>query len=112
MRMNCEQFNAPLFLIQDEWKTLAEMEAVLRYSSTLTTIFQNEKKMNSSCGPVVRNVIHDGLSSVPLNVIDADAWSKSKIMTHPTRTATNTALFTITGKTCLNRALLEREKRF
>ena len=59
----------------------------------------------------MREMLHYGFSSGPLNVIDADDWSKSKTMTHSTRTTTNTNSLTIIDKTHLNRALLETERK-
>ena len=61
MRMHCERFDAPLFLNQDERKTSAEIEAFLNSASKLTAIFQNGKKINSCCRPVMRKMLHDGL---------------------------------------------------
>ena len=50
----CVQFNIEPFLTPDEWKSVLEFEAMLRETSRLTTIFQNEEKLNSAYGPVVR----------------------------------------------------------
>ena len=43
----------------------------------------------------MRKILHDGLSSGSLNATDSDAWSKKKVMTHPTRAATDTNSLTI-----------------
>ena len=93
-------------------KTSSEMEAVLCNTSRLTKICQNENKWNSSCGTVIRKLLHDRFSSGSLNGIDVDACSKNKTMTHPKRTATDENSLTIAGKRFLNRALLEKERKF
>ena len=73
----------PVFLTEDQWKTADEMEAVPRDASMLTTTCQNENKLNTCCGPVMRNALHGRLSSGALNEIDSDAWSKNKKMIRP-----------------------------
>ena len=60
----------------------------------------------------MRKTLNDKLSSGSLNSIDTDAWSKNHVMMHPIRTATNENSFTIIGKTCLSRGLLETEVIF
>ena len=65
------------FLIEEEWKDTAEIDAVLYRASRLTTIFQNEEKLNSAHAHVMRNIIHDGSSSGSLEAINAETWSKN-----------------------------------
>ena len=112
MRVCCERFEAPSFLTQEEWKYSAEIEAFMHNASRLKTIFQNETKLNYACGPVMRKMLHDGLSCGPMNVIDTDAWSKSKYMTHRKIFHIDTETFIATGKPYLTRALLETEWSF
>ena len=88
------------------------MEAVLYDASRTTTVCQNENNLNSCCGPVRRKMLHDGLSSNDLNIIDACAWNKNKMMTRPKIIPINTNFLTLTGKTCLSREILETEKIF
>ena len=45
MKNYCNKYGAPSFLTQEEWKYAGDIEAVLHYSSRLTTICQNEKKL-------------------------------------------------------------------
>ena len=59
----------------------------------------------------MRNILHDVLSSVSLSMIDAGSSSKNKIMTHPTRTPASTNSFTLKGKACSHKYLLEMERR-
>ena len=60
----------------------------------------------------MRKIIHDSFSRVSLQIIDGETWSKNKSLMHPSRIDTNTNDFTIIGKTCLTRELLETEPRF
>ena len=41
-------------MTEEEWNTVGEFEGILRDTCRLTTIYQNEKKLNGSCGPFVR----------------------------------------------------------
>ena len=61
--------------------------------------------MNASHRPVMRNIIHGGLSIGSLEVIDVETWSKNKSLMHPKRIDSDADDFTIAGKTCLSRAL-------
>ena len=76
MKVFCAQFYVSSFLMEEEWKAAAEIEAILCNTSRLTIICQNEEKLNSACGPAMRNTIHDGSSSESLEAIDVDNWRK------------------------------------
>ena len=51
---------------------------MLRETSRLTTIFQNEDKFNGACGPEIRKVLHDSLSRDTMILIDVEEWSAHK----------------------------------
>ena len=91
---------------EDEWKAIREFEGVLRESSRLTAICQNEEKLNSACGPVMRKALHDSSSRDAMSLIDVDDWSSNKEETHPTRSEVKVESFTETGKMCRTRASL------
>ena len=55
-------------------------------------------------------MLHDRFSCGHMNTIDADAWSNNKSMMHPKRSDANTDAFTVIGKFCLTRALLETDQ--
>ena len=60
----------------------------------------------------MRKMTHDGLSCGSINVTDSDVWSNNKSMMHPKISDTNADDFTTVVDPCLNRALLETERRF
>ena len=105
----CTKFNAPPFLIDEEWKILINFEAILRDVPRLTTVFQEEERLNGAHGSVVRKFLHDSLSSRTMRMINSDLWSSQKAMIHPTRKVVNINSFTDTGRTYLKRPLLECE---
>ena len=41
--------------------------------------------MNAACGPVIRKVLHDGLTRKTMKLIGDEDWSAHELMTHPTR---------------------------
>ena len=53
------EFNVQSCLTEDEWKSVREFEATLMETSRLTTIYQNEDKLNGACGPLMRKALHD-----------------------------------------------------
>ena len=108
----CSQFSMLQFLTEDEWKTVGEFEAIIRDTSRLTSVFQNEEKLNGARGPVMRKSLHDSLSRGTMRVFNADHWSSNKDMMHPTQSGVNIISFTKAGKTCKRRALLECERGF
>ena len=108
----CNQFNIPQFLTEEEWKTVRKFEAILRETFRLTAACQSEEKLNGAYGPVMRKYLHDNLSRGNMCVINTDLWSSSKEMIHPTRSEVNIASFSETGRICLKKALLERERIF
>ena len=57
------------FMTDDEWKATREFEGALRETSRLTTMCQNEDKLNSAHGPVMRKVLDDGLSCETMKVM-------------------------------------------
>ena len=60
-------------------------EAILRETSRLTTVCQNDDNPNGACGSVMRKCLHDSQSSKTMKVIDYETWSSNKDLTHPTR---------------------------
>ena len=63
---------------EDGWKATREFEGALRETSSLTTICQNEEKLNSARGPVMRKALHDISSRDAMSLIDVDDWSSDK----------------------------------
>ena len=55
----CRKFKLHNFPTEDEWRTVTEFEGMLRETSRLTEICQNENKLNGACGPVMRKSLHD-----------------------------------------------------
>ena len=73
------------FSSEEERKTTREFEGALRETSRLTTTCQNEEKLNSECGPVMRKALHDSLSRDAMSLIDFDDWSVNNEQIRPTR---------------------------
>ena len=55
----------------------------------MTTICQNEDKLNAACGPVMWKALHDGLTRKAMTLRDVKDWSAYELMTHPTRSEAN-----------------------
>ena len=66
------------FLLEDECNATNEDEGTLRETSRLTTMCQNEDKLNSARGPVMRKALQDSLSRDVVSLIDVDDWSSDK----------------------------------
>ena len=80
-----QRFQNSNVLTETEWRTVGEFEVILRDTSRLTTVCQNEDQLNGSCGPVMRKCLHDSLSSTTMKAINYDSWSSYKDEMHPTR---------------------------
>ena len=77
----------------------------------MTTICQDEEKLNAACGPAMRKAFHDSLSRDAMPLIDVEDWSANKEKFHPTRPEVNVS-FAETGIVCRTRSLLECERSF
>ena len=97
-------------MTDEEWKTVGKFEAILRDTCRLTAICQNEERLNSVYGPIVRNYLYDSLSSRNMCIINTDLWVGNTAMIHPARSEDNVTSITNIGRTCLKRTLLECEK--
>ena len=62
----------PHIFTEGEWKNVAELEEILRDKSLVTTVCQNEEKLNGAYGTVMRKSLHDSLSRGTMHVINAD----------------------------------------
>ena len=62
----------PQFVVENDWKTVSEVEAILRDTSLLTLVCQNEEKLNGACRPVMQNYLHDSLSREAIRLINAN----------------------------------------
>ena len=112
MQYHCRQFSVEPFLSEEEWKTTRDFKSVLRETSRLASICQNEEKLNSGHGPVMRKALHDILSRDTTSLIVIDDWNSNKERVHPNRSEVKVESFAVTGKMCRARALLETERRF
>jgi len=100
------------FLTDDECKATREFEGVLRETSRLTSVNQNEGKLNSACGRVMRKNLHDSSSRDSIALTTVDQWSLNEMQTHLTRLDAKVESFALAGKICRRRVLLETERRF
>ena len=101
MHEYCAKFNVEPFLMVDEWKSVLEIEAVLKETSRLTTIYQNEEKLYSAFGPAMRGRAHDRWPSDAIACVDVDNWSSKKDLMHPKRSKVRVSAFTEAGEICL-----------
>ena len=62
----------PECLTEEDWRTIRHFESVLRETSRLNKICQNEKKLNEAYGPVMRKSLHDSLSRATMLLINAE----------------------------------------
>ena len=84
---------------------------MLMETSSLTTICQNEEKLNAACGPVTRKTMHDSSSRDAIASKDVEDYSANKERIYPTRSEENVNSFTGTGLVYRIRSLLECERR-
>ena len=82
--------------MEEEWKAIAEIEAVLHNTSRLTTIFQHKEKLNDAYTPIMRKTKHDGLSSGSLEETCVEILSKNRFLIHPKKIDSDSDDFTIT----------------
>ena len=78
MQEHCWQFSVEPFPSEDEWKDTREFEGVLRETSRLTKMSQNEGELNSVRRPAMRKALHDSLSRDDMSLADVDDWSSDK----------------------------------
>ena len=100
--VHCQKFNTLKFLTEDEGKNVGEFEAILLDVSRLTSVCQNEEKLNGACGTVVRKSLHDSLWRATMRIINTDHLSSDKEIIHPTRSEINVNSFTKAGKNMQN----------
>lgn len=102
--------HAPDWTITEaDWQGIAEIEAVLDITRTLTTLVQEEKSFVGAYGPLLRAMTLRRLRDGQLMVVDM-----ASISTNPTleRKAIPVDALTEVGRTARYRATLEAERRF
>ena len=72
MKEYCREFNVRPFLTEDDWKSVREFEVMLRETSCLTKICQNEDKLNAAHGSVMRKALNDGLTRKIMTLTDVE----------------------------------------
>lgn len=98
----------PILSTQD-WKTFADIEAVLNITSLCTTLSQSESYMSGAYKVVLRQTVLAELQKSTIEVIDWDAKVKKGEVARMTK---NVASMTRVGKECLQRALDEGRRRW
>lgn len=92
----------------DEWTALAEMEAVVKVSTEVTTMVQTETSQMGAMAYVLHNRLVQQLRSDSFPVLDLGKIAKS----NPSpRFAKKVSDFSNVGRMCLQRACLEAERR-
>ena len=93
----------------DDWEFCIEVEGVLRLQNNLTTLSQNEEKLNASFGPVLKQQTRTNLTADIIQLIDIESWSAySKVP----RLKKDVNDMSEAGRICRKRAILETERRF
>ena len=64
------------FLNVDDWKLTKEVEGVLYIQQVLTTLSQNEQKMNGAYVGVIKKRTHEKLSAELIDLIKLDEWKR------------------------------------
>ena len=85
------------------------MEGVIRLQKRLTTLSQNETKLNAAYGPVVKQQTRADLTADNIELIDTETWITYKT---PKRVEVNVNDMSDAGRVCRKRAILETERRF
>jgi len=93
----------------EDWVVMVEFEAVLHMTQILTTLAQYEMKYMAAYGPAVTLMVYQMLTASTISLIDVDTISESPRL--PRRDCPVDSL-TPMGKTCLDRAIIEFERRF
>ena len=102
-------YDIPVYLNNEDWEFAREVEGVLNISKDLVTLSQNEKKINSVYGPLFKRTIHQGYLAEAIQLIDIESWGKT---TRAPRSPKKINAFSIRGRECRKRAMLECERRF
>ena len=97
------------FPSEGEWQSAREVEGVLRCAKPIVLFSQYETKLLGAYGPIVKRLVYTKLSATSIELVDHDAWGIKK---NPPRTLVDVDSFTSIGKTVLQRAKLEFERRF
>ena len=96
-------------LTLEEWQSVAEIESILGISATHATFVQNEKRCTAAFGVPMKQRLLDSLRSKCLSVVslkDVEVSPKLKRVEVPVDQ------FSAVGKTTLQRAKLEAERRY
>ena len=64
------------FLNVDDWELTREVEGVLHIQQVLTTLSQNEQKMNGAYVGVIKKRTHEKLSAESIDLIKLDEWKR------------------------------------
>ena len=91
------------------WVMWAEIEAILNISQILTKLAQKEKAFTAAYGPLIKMHVYNLLSDDKVFVIDLE---QENISCRPVRVLKLVSDFSDTGKTALNRAIIEFQRRF
>ena len=71
----CGEFKVRCFFTEDDWKTVMKFEGTLPETSRSNAICQNEDKLNSAWGPVMKKALHDSLSRDTMTLTGVELWS-------------------------------------
>jgi hypothetical protein len=102
--------NPGSFAMTDEqWIVLAEFEAVLSITQVLTKMAQYEELYTAAYGPIIKLLTYKKLTAQTISVIAAEQVTASP---KPPRVDRPVDDLTPAGKECLERAVIEFQRRF
>ena len=107
LRRYADAFDPGWKLTIEEWRTLAEMEAVLQTITTVTTLVQSERAQMGAMGYLIHVRLMERLRGTEFAVYDLDAITATARPRRPKAVAE----FSDLGRLCLLRARMEAERR-
>ena len=97
------------FLTAEDWEFCREVEGVLRIQKHLTTLSQNEEKLNASFGPLLKQQTRTNLTAGIIELIDIESWSTYSRVPRLEKYVNDMSK---AGRICRKRAILETERSF
>ena len=102
-------YDIPVYLDNEYWEFAREVEGMLNISKDLVTLSQNEKKISSVYVPLFKRATHKRYVAESIQLIDIERWGKT---TRAPRFPKNVNVFSVMGRECRKRVILECERRF
>ena len=92
-----------------EWQSALEVEGILHTAKPMVLFSQYESLWLGAYGPVIKSMIYRHLCNNVLQLVDLTSWG---LEPRPPQIGVAIKTFTLIGRTSLQRAILEVERRF